>query len=714
MHRTAATITPLAAAAAAITATGFLAGAAGAQAAAAPSAVAGHSASAVSHPAARSRPAAPPKTTAAGQARTVSYLGFQLHVPASWPVYDLTKAPSTCVRVDVHAVYLGHPGSAQNCPAHLVGRSSAVLLQPADAAARAGIQAASAARDDGTVQRFSGNGKVLITATAPSASAASSLLAGTTLDATPPAAPAVPRVITGSGPGSTGVTPATTGSVASGFDVCAAPSTSTMGAWRSAYGAVGVYIGGINRACDYGNLTSDWVSSVHNMGYQFIATYVGPQAPCSGIGIEMPRGSAAAAQAQQNALGAVLDMQALGIDRGSAVYLDIEDYNPYQCDASASVQTYIAAWTAELHQLGYVSGFYSSTLSDVRAMWENGTPGRPDAVWMARWDNRDTVFGNPALPDSEWPSHQRLHQYTGGTVETHGGVTMNVDKDATDGPLAPGSVRMPSNMESLGGGASSGPSAYSRAPGTMVTVERFSDNAVRMNYIRDGSWAGWSPVGYASVAFNPAVAVTGPASAQVFATSTAKNLLWAPQTDGQFGPWQNLGGCVSGSPDATATLGGGMAVVVQGCNQGHTWLNVFNGRSWSGFSDLGGSSAFHPTIVRWLGHLEVFIRATNGTLMHDWQLSNGSWSGWQGLGGSVASSPAAIAFAPYSMDVVARTVTGSLQLWTYRGSWDGPRPLTGPSGTSDSDPAVTSYDGSRIDIFYQRSGSLIHEWNPAR
>src|ERR1700744_976676 len=58
--------------------------------------------------------------------------------------------------------------------------------------------------------------------------------------------------------------PATPAEVFSGlgFDACSAPSESTLAAWGTAspYGAVGVYIGGVNRACSQTNLTATWVS----------------------------------------------------------------------------------------------------------------------------------------------------------------------------------------------------------------------------------------------------------------------------------------------------------------------------------------------------------------------------------------------------------------------------------------------------------------------
>src|ERR1700679_920383 len=62
------------------------------------------------------------KTTAAAT-KTVVFAGYELDVPASWPVYRLDENPRTCVRYDVHAVYLGRPGPDMSCPAGLVGRT---------------------------------------------------------------------------------------------------------------------------------------------------------------------------------------------------------------------------------------------------------------------------------------------------------------------------------------------------------------------------------------------------------------------------------------------------------------------------------------------------------------------------------------------------------------------------------------------------------------
>ena len=66
--------------------------------------------------------------------RVMRYLGYQFQVPSSWPVYDLATDPSKCVLFSTHAVYLGTPGGGQNCPASAVGRTEALLIQPASSA----------------------------------------------------------------------------------------------------------------------------------------------------------------------------------------------------------------------------------------------------------------------------------------------------------------------------------------------------------------------------------------------------------------------------------------------------------------------------------------------------------------------------------------------------------------------------------------------------
>src|ERR1700685_2703477 len=67
------------------------------------------------------------KTTAPAM-KTVTYRGYSIKVPSSWPVYWLAADPTQCVRYDINAVYLGTPGPNQDCPAHVVGRADTISL----------------------------------------------------------------------------------------------------------------------------------------------------------------------------------------------------------------------------------------------------------------------------------------------------------------------------------------------------------------------------------------------------------------------------------------------------------------------------------------------------------------------------------------------------------------------------------------------------------
>ncbi|HEX2820636.1 MAG TPA: hypothetical protein VHO07_10790, partial [Streptosporangiaceae bacterium] len=80
------------------------------------------------------------KTLKASQAaktvtKIVRYDGFEVSVPAGWPVYWLNQDPGQCVRYDTNAVYVGTPSAKQNCPAGLMGRADTISIGgPADAA----------------------------------------------------------------------------------------------------------------------------------------------------------------------------------------------------------------------------------------------------------------------------------------------------------------------------------------------------------------------------------------------------------------------------------------------------------------------------------------------------------------------------------------------------------------------------------------------------
>src|SRR4030042_1566178 len=87
-----------------------------------------------------------------------------------------------------------------------------------------------------------------------------------------------------------GKPPADTGVIqAQGFDACHLPTISEMQTWwkQSPYSFYALYLGGIHVPSFCAIADAAWVSAVHQQGWSFIPTWVGPQAPCSGYAYKM-------------------------------------------------------------------------------------------------------------------------------------------------------------------------------------------------------------------------------------------------------------------------------------------------------------------------------------------------------------------------------------------------------------------------------------------
>ena len=228
-----------------------------------------------------------------------------------------------------------------------------------------------------------------------------------------------------------------------GFDTCKAPSTSALAAWlASPYRALGIYVGGANRACGDGNLSASWVVSAVAGGWSLLPLYVGLQAPCVGqSGLQKIDPALAPVQGAAAADDAVVRAGAFGLLAGTPIYFDMEAYKTSDALCSLAVQDFLSAWVAELHARGYVAGVYGSAASTIRDLAALAAGAAPDAVWIANWNGKQSVFGDPYVPDTLWPDHQRLHQYRGGHPESYGGVTLTIDNSIVDAPVAgPGGI----------------------------------------------------------------------------------------------------------------------------------------------------------------------------------------------------------------------------------------------------------------------------------
>jgi hypothetical protein len=474
------------------------------------------------------RASARPATWAAGigPVKQIGFAGYTLDVPAGWPVYQLAQDPSRCVRYDRHAVYLGRPGPAQQCPGHLAGRVATLTLErtgrPGSVPAEGGYwragsgwpepyDAGRAARrhDAATVSRDSWNRQVravfgrrglTITATygtgdglvlrilrtvrwtgpatsagrgpapagAPGAGAPGTGAAGagakasTSARAGYPRPSGSPRPSRATQPASATVAaaraagPALSATVAQlagsrrrhhhhhhgpvlGFDTCATPSLHALRAWRHAFRAVAIYLGGPEAACGWGNLSAAWVRAAVRMGWALIPTYVGPQAPCSEFSVRVRPGHAEAEgrAAASEAIGLARD---LGLHKHAPIYDDMEAYDGRRARCRHPVLAFLDGWTRELHRNGYVSGVYSSASAAAEDLGRASTVyghriDKPNSMWFGLWDGRRNLIGLPYLRTSWWAGRHRIKQYRGSHRRKIHGVKMHIDTDLVDGAV---------------------------------------------------------------------------------------------------------------------------------------------------------------------------------------------------------------------------------------------------------------------------------------
>ena len=225
-----------------------------------------------------------------------------------------------------------------------------------------------------------------------------------------------------------------------GFDACSAPTQNLMSVWRTAspYRAVGIYISGVNRFCSQPQLTSSWITTQHAAGWHLLPIHMGLQPYCTTSTKEFRFTAANAASSGRAAASeAVAAARALGLATGTALFLDVEAYSTSDPTCRAAVLSYQSNWTARLHDLGFLSGFYSSLASGITdqvSAYPSSSWVRPDYLWFARYDGIATV-SSPAIPASYWPG-RRIKQYqsptqTGG-AETWGGLSLEVDRNQLD------------------------------------------------------------------------------------------------------------------------------------------------------------------------------------------------------------------------------------------------------------------------------------------
>jgi hypothetical protein len=670
-----------------------------------------------------SSPAALAAAPAVAQ-KTVTYLGYTFTIPSGWPVIRTTLASTTCVRFDQHALYLGDPGQNQRCPAGLLGTTEAILVQPAAGTSAAG---ASAAQDATARQITVVSPRVKVTATYASdpalvtqilASAALPLpsaglqpaghdtaghesagheSAGHESAGPESAANAAQQLVLP--PAADALPVSSTSYTGPGFDACTAPSSAYMSAWMtsSPYRAVGVYIGGAERACAQPNLTASWVAQQAAAGWHFLPTYVGVQAEFGQI-------TAPASQADAAAQDAATQAAALGFGPGTPIYYDMEAYPASQ---ESNALAFLSAWTTELHAEGYKSGVYSSSSSGITDLADNFTSyAMPDVIWDALWNGAANT-ADSAIPAADWADNQRAHQYNGGVSQTYGGDTINVDQDYLDVNVTPPVPVDP------------GQSALVSSSGTVADYVIRSRNLYTYYQTSPGgSFAGPKKLTTTGNLTGVPVAVQAAGGAiSVFAdtTSGAVRAVTQSAVGGAATRSTSLAGHVTGSLGAIATQQGTVAAYAIGTDRNlYTYYQTSPGGSFAGPKKLTttGNLSGTPVAAQTAnGAISVFAKIAGGAVKTFVQsAAGGAVTKSASLADRMGSSPSAIVTG--NGTVAVYVIGTNRQLYGYSQSKPGSTSFSGPvkltaNGGLTGIPVPILNANATVSVYAQTTGGTV-------
>jgi hypothetical protein len=646
--------------------------------------------------------ATPGASASASPVKNVTYLGHRFRVPASWSVVNLAAHPRTCVRFDVHAVYLGTPSAEENCPASGVGeRTEALLVQPISRSAGDGTQVLDSV-DHEYVVKESGLEATGTYGSAPQLIKAILSSAGLLHGQPKAEKPAVQKasIAKASADAATDDVPANaTNFTGEGFDPCTAPSTDVMSAWQadSPYGAIGIYIGGADEACSQPNLTASWVSTEYAAGWRFFPLYVGPQAEFDQLTDPASQGVSAADDAAAQAAS-------LGLPQGTVIYYDMESFTS---DEESAALTFLSNWTTELHTDGYKSGVYSSSSTGVADLVADyDSYAMPDVIDDALW-NGDADTTDSVIPDGYWAYHQRIHQFSGGVTQTYGGDSINVDQDYLDVQISPTgygfSALFPDTANALDIGH--------HADGRVEMFATAASGEVQNEYetTPNGAWSGLNSFASAGTADTTAVGIHEDGRMEVFAVTPSGGIENKYETvaDGAWSGWNDFG------PSGTVTS---IAVARHVDDRLEVFAVMSDGSvenkyettpdgAWSTWNDFApaGTATSLTVGLHADGRMEVFaITPSDGIDNKYEETPGGTWSAWNDFASAGTATSLTIGMhADGRMEIFAVTPSGGIENdfeTVADGAWSGFNDF-GPSGSTVTSVALGWHADGRLEVF---------------
>jgi hypothetical protein len=135
----------------------------------------------------------------------------------------------------------------------------------------------------------------------------------------------------------------------------------------------------------------------------------------------------------------------------------------------------------------------------------------------------------------------------------------------------------------------------------------------------------------------------------------------------------------------------------------HKW---YDGSIWRGWESLGGQLAGDPApVVTDPGSLDIFVRGTDNRLWVDRYRSSSGWQ-WSGLGGLLASAPSAVSPAPGTAAVFVEGADRALWEWSSASGWS-----SSLGGTLAGPPDALAQPGGNVNVFVEQADLALWQWS---
>jgi Peptidase family M23/Putative Ig domain len=273
--------------------------------------------------------------------------------------------------------------------------------------------------------------------------------------------------------------------------------------------------------------------------------------------------------------------------------------------------------------------------------------------------------------------------------------------------------------------------------GSEELFARASDGSVWHDYFIPGSssWSGWGSLGGASgvtLRSDVSVGYNQSGSEELFARASDGSVwhdYFIPGTSSWSG-WGSLGGASGVTLRSDVSVGynqSGSEELFARASDGSVWHDYFipGSSSWSGWYSLGAPSS--ATLVSNVsvgynssGEEELFARASDGSVWHDYFIpGSSSWSGWGTLGsaaGATLQSDVSVGYnASGNEELFARASDGSVWHDYFipgSSSWSGWGSLGSAAGATLQSNVSIGYNQSGSEELFARAsdGSVWHDY----